>query len=125
MRIISLFSGCGGMDLGFIKAGHKIVWANDCWGDAVSTYQRNLGRHIVHSGIEKVRIASMPDADIVIGGFPCQGFSMANMNRKSGDERNALYKFFVKTIRIKKPKFFLAENVKGILSLEKGEVFIK
>ena len=64
----------------------------------------------------------MPSADVVVGGFPCQGFSMANMKRNIDDERNVLYKFFYNAIKEKQPKFFIAENVKGILSLGKGSV---
>ncbi|MGD0336212.1 MAG: DNA cytosine methyltransferase [Candidatus Omnitrophota bacterium] len=123
MRVISLFSGCGGMDLGFVQAGHEIVWSNDCWHDAVQTYRKNIGNHIVCSEIEKVDLNSIPDGDIVIGGFPCQGFSVANTKRTSQDKRNGLYKFFVKIVTAKNPQFFLAENVKGILNLDGGAAF--
>ena len=67
----------------------------------------------------------IPDCDVVIGGFPCQGFSIANINRNVDDKRNILYKYFVRVVELKKPLFFLAENVKGILSLGKGEIFKK
>ena len=125
MKVISLFSGCGGMDLGFSKAGFETVWANDNFGDAVETYKKNIGDEIVMEDIEKVDIKSIPDADVVIGGFPCQGFSIANMKRKVEDERNVLYKYFVKIVKEKKPKFFVAENVKGILSIGQGSVIKK
>lgn len=121
MKIISLFSGAGGLDLGLIQAGNEVVWANDIDKDAVATYRENIGNHIICDDIKNIDIASLPDADVVVGGFPCQGFSVANRKRTLDDDRNQLYKFFYKTILIKQPKFFIAENVKGILSLGKGE----
>lgn len=121
MKIISLFSGAGGLDLGMIQAGNEVIWANDIDKDAVATYKENIGDHIVCDDIKNIDIGSLPDADVVIGGFPCQGFSQANLKRALDDERNKLYRFFYETIKIKQPKFFIAENVKGILSLGKGE----
>lgn len=122
MNIISLFSGAGGLDLGFVQAGHHIVWANDIDADAVATYRRNIGSHIVNADIRSVDASTLPNCDAVIGGFPCQGFSMANLRRSIDDERNELYKFFCQVVQQKKPKIFFAENVKGILSLGHGEV---
>ena len=123
MKIVSLFSGAGGLDLGFQMAGHEIIWANDLYEDAVETYRHNLGEHILCADIHDVSVDDIPDCDIVIGGFPCQGFSVANTKRHVGDERNELYKQLIRVIKGKSPKFFLAENVKGLTSLAKGEVF--
>ena len=103
-------------------AGHDIVWANDLYDDAVETYKLNLGDHIVSDDIFSVDDNDVPDCDVIIGGFPCQGFSVANMKRNIEDERNHLYKQLVRIIKAKQPKFFLAENVKGIYSLAKGAV---
>jgi len=123
-RVISLFSGAGGMDLGFIKSGFEIVWANDIFKEAIDTYRKNIGDHIVMGDITKIPSTDMPsDIDVVIGGFPCQGFSVANTRRSMKDERNFLYKEMLRVIRDKNPKFFVAENVKGLLSMEKGKVF--
>ena len=123
MKVVSLFSGAGGLDLGFKMAGHEIVWANDLYEDAVETYKKNLGEHIVCEDITKVSTEEIPDCDIVIGGFPCQGFSVANWKRHVDDERNTLYKQLIRVITEKRPKFFLAENVKGLTNMEHGEVF--
>lgn len=123
MNVVSLFSGVGGLDLGFLKAGHNIIWANDNYDDAVATYKKNIGSHIQLKSIEDVSINEIPNHDILIGGFPCQGFSLANMKRSEGDERNKLYLEFYRVLSHKQPKFFVAENVKGILSLSKGKVF--
>lgn len=125
MRIVSLFSGAGGLDLGMIKAGHEIIWANDIDFDSCETYKLNIGNHIICKDISKVKIREIPDCDVIVGGFPCQGFSMANMLRDSNDERNKLYKEFFRVIKRKAPKYFIAENVRGILSLDNGNVIKK
>lgn len=123
MKVVSLFSGAGGLDLGFKMAGNDIIWANDIYADAVATYEKNLGNHIILGDISSISTDNIPDCDIVIGGFPCQGFSVANTKRHAADERNALYKQLIRVINAKRPKFFLAENVKGIKTLERGKVF--
>ena len=123
-RVLSLFSGAGGMDLGFINAGFDIVWANDFFKEAVESYKKNVDDRIIYGDITKIDSSEMPDdIDLVIGGFPCQGFSVANTKRSMKDERNFLYKEMLRVIDDKKPKFFVAENVKGILSMKKGKVF--
>src|SRR5437016_2670656 len=81
MRIVSLFSGAGGLDLGLIRAGHNVVWANDHDDDCVASYKLNIGKHVQHGDIERVRPRDIPDADVIVGGFPCQGFSCANLRR--------------------------------------------
>lgn len=121
MRIISLFSGAGGLDSGLIKSGHEIIWANDFDPDCVETYRENIGSHIVLGNIENISSAEIPDGDVVVGGFPCQGFSQANMLRLEDDERNKLYLEFLRVVREKRPMWFLAENVRGILSLAGGK----
>ena len=123
MKIISLFSGCGGLDLGLIQAGNEIIWANDFDEYAVSSYKENIGNHIICDDIRNIDIETLPNADVVVGGFPCQGFSMANRKRAIDDERNFLYRFFYNAIKIKQPKFFIAENVKGMMTLHKGQIF--
>ena len=126
LKVLSLFAGAGGMDLGFKNAGYEIVWANDIDADSVKTYQRNIGHHIYHGDIEKIRNNKIPsNIDIVIGGFPCQGFSIANKSRHIDDSRNKLYKQMLRIIKDKKPKYFVAENVAGILNLGKGAVIQK
>jgi len=120
MQIVSLFSGAGGLDLGFINAGHEVIWANDNDKDSCETYKLNIGNHIIHNDIQQLNIEDIPDCDAIIGGFPCQGFSMANRQRKADDERNVLYKFFKLIVEKKRPRYFIAENVRGILSLDGG-----
>ena len=122
MKILSLFSGAGGLDLGFIRAGHEVLWANDVDADCVESYRRNIGEHIVHADICDIDTSILPDADVVVGGFPCQGFSRANLRRSESDSRNALYLQFLRVVRAKKPKYFLAENVRGLRSMSGGRV---
>lgn len=121
MRVLSLFSGAGGLDLGLVQAGHEVVWANDIDTDAVETYKRNIGTEITLGDISDIPSSHLPDCDLVIGGFPCQGFSQANMLRNEGDDRNRLYREFLRIVQDKQPRFFLAENVRGILSLAGGQ----
>lgn len=117
-RVVSLFSWCWGLDLGFIKAWYKIIRANDFFQDAVNTYKRNIGNHIVFWDISKISSDEIPNNfDVLLGGFPCQGFSIANKKRSMQDERNFLYKEMLRIVKDKKPKFFLAENVKWLLSM--------
>jgi len=117
MKIISLFSGCGGLDLGFIKAGFKIVFANDFDKEAVESYKKNIGDHIIHKSIYDVNIKEIPDADILIGGFPCLGFTVAKgKDRKLDCDYNQLYKEYARVLNAKNPKFFVVENVTGIKS---------
>lgn len=117
MKVISLFCGAGGMDLGFIKAGHEIIWANDIDLGSCKTYEKNFGHHPVCADIKKISSHDIPEGDIVIGGFPCQGFSVANPYRKEKDERNSLYLELLRIIKDKKPKYFVAENVVGLCSI--------
>lgn len=118
--VVSLFSGAGGFDLGLEQAGAKIIWACDNFKDAVNTYRMNFKDVIIVK--DDIRtISSFPNADIIIGGYPCQGFSIAG-KRLISDERNFLYKEFVRALSQVRPKFFIAENVKGLLSIGNGKI---
>jgi len=117
MRIISLFCGAGGMDLGFVKAGHTIIWANDNDPDSCLSYEKYFHHKPVCKDIEKVPSSEIPNGDVVIGGFPCQGFSIANKLRHGEDKRNKLYEQLLRVINDKSPKYFVAENVPGICSI--------
>lgn len=124
LKVVSLFAGAGGMDLGFINAGFEIIWANDFFEEAVNSYRKNIGKHMILGDITKISSDDIPNGvDVIIGGFPCQGFSVANTKRSMEDKRNFLYQEMLRVIADKRPKFFVAENVKGLLSLERGKVF--
>lgn len=111
--VASIFTGCGGMDLGFIKAGFRILWAHDINKDCCDTYSANIGSHIVCMDVKEVDIRSIPDVDVIIGGPPCQGFSVAGKMIRS-DPRNQLLWEFVDIVSRKKPKVFVMENVKSL-----------
>lgn len=121
LTVVSLFSGCGGMDLGFFREGFKILWANDIDPVACETYKRNIGDHIVAGDITKIDYDIIPESDVLLGGFPCQDFSVIWQRGGINTERGNLYRNFVDLVHIKNPKIFIAENVKGLLSANKGK----
>ena len=115
-QLISLFSGCGGMDLPFHKAGFEVVWAIDSNPYACKTFSRNIADVIINDSIENIDIAQVPEAEICIGGFPCQDFSLIWKRPGLEGTRGNLYTYFLDFVNKKKPKAFVAENVKGLLS---------
>ncbi len=125
MKVVSLFSGCGGMDVGFIWAGYQIIWANDIDSDACETYKLNIGNHIVNDDIANIDLSTIPDCDVILGGFPCQDFSMIWKRGGIETDRGNLYQYFVKAVNLKKPSFFVAENVRGLLTANKGKAINK
>lgn len=111
-RAVSLFSGCGAADLGLLNAGFDVVFANDIWPPAVALYRANLPTADVVCG--DVRdIAVFPAADLLIGCYPCQGFSQGGA-RKSSSSVNYLYREFDRALRQVRPKAFIVENVAGM-----------
>ena len=116
LKVASMFAGCGGLDYAFHKTDDfKVVYANDFDKHACETYKQYYNFNPEHEDIKKIK--TIPDCDILTGGFPCQGFSIANLYRKESDSRNELYKELVRLLKFKMPKYFIFENVKGILSL--------
>lgn len=119
--VVSLFAGAGGLDLGFHHQGFQILWANDIDKDACETHRLWSESVVVQGDIGSMDLEQIPEADVITGGFPCQGFSLAGP-RKIDDKRNVLYKHFVNLVALKKPYVFVAENVKGILTLGDGTI---
>lgn len=117
----SLFCGAGGLDIGFERAGFKTVWANDFDSDACKTHKSWSSAEVVCGDISKIDINTIPKTDIILGGFPCQGFSLSGP-RKIDDSRNVLYKYYVKIVKEKKPMMFVGENVKGLLTMGNGQI---
>ena len=118
---ISLFAGAGGLDMGFERAGFRTIWANDFEPDACKTHENWSTAKVVCGDVAKVDATDIPDADIMLGGFPCQGFSLSGP-RKIDDSRNVLYKHYVRIVKAKKPKMFVGENVKGLLTMGGGSI---
>jgi len=115
IKVVGLFSGCGGLDLGFKQAGYDIIWANDILRDACETYKLNIGNHIVNEDITKISLETIPSADVIVGGPPCQGFSGIG-KRDPNDDRSALVYSYLDVVNKIQPKIFLFENVTGIKS---------
>lgn len=148
-NVVGLFSGCGGLDLGFELAGliaeigeekalaafkdkeqfneirHKsvfnTVYTNDMFKEANETYRLNFPNHIIQHQKDIRKVANFPLCNLMLGGFPCPGFSEAGP-RLIDDERNFLYIHFIRALMQSQPEFFVAENVKGMMTLGKGEV---
>jgi len=122
MNIISLFSGAGGLDLGFEKAGFDTVWANEYDKDIWETYEKNFPHtKLDRRSITKIPSSEVPEALGIIGGPPCQSWSEAGSLRGIDDHRGQLFFEFIRLLRDKKPLFFLAENVSGMLAGRHGE----
>lgn len=130
MNVIDLFCGCGGFSKGFEQAGFNIRLGVDVWEDAVKTYQFNFPNAMTVNedisnleGEDLLRIANISanEVDVIIGGPPCQGFSVSG-KRLLDDPRNILYKSFVRMVETIQPKVFVMENVPGIVRLFKGQV---
>lgn len=118
--ILSLFSGCGGLDLGFEQVGdYHTVWANDFKPEACETFRHHFGNIIREGDIEQIdpyNDPEIPHCDLILGGFPCQDFSIIWKQPGLNGERGNLYKSFLRFVDAKKPLAFVAENVKGILT---------
>lgn len=125
-KIIDLFAGCGGLTYGFWKNNFNIVETIEHWKPALDTYNFNFNKNETVKDITDPDVISNIEAsfkdkiDIVIGGFPCQGYSMAG-KRDPNDERNQLYKHTIDVIAKVRPKLFVLENVKGILSFKESD----
>ena len=123
-NIVSLFSGCGGLDLGFEQEGYTTIWANDFKHEACKTFRRHFGGIILEGDIEQVdpyKRGAIPDCDLILGGFPCQDFSIIWKRPGLNGERGNLYKSLLRFIDAKHPRAFVAENVKGLLTANKGK----
>lgn len=116
MNVISLFAGAGGMDLGFQKAGFDIVIANEYDKSIWATYEKNHQNPLLKGDIRKFSADDFPNCDGIIGGPPCQSWSEAGSLRGIDDERGQLFFDYIRVLKAKQPKFFVAENVSGMLA---------
>lgn len=122
VRTVSVFSGAGGLDFGAIMAGANVVWANDMMKEACQTYRMNIGDHIVCDDINETinELDEINDVSLVIGGPPCQGFSVAG-KMDANDKRSQLIWTYLSVLAILKPYAFVMENVKALGTLQKWE----
>lgn len=117
MKIISLFSGAGGLDLGFERAGFEIAMANEYDKKIWDTYKKNHSAPLIEGDIRNIQESDLPDKiEGIIGGPPCQSWSEAGALRGIDDARGQLFFDYIRILKDKKPKFFLAENVSGMLA---------
>ena len=136
-KVVSLFSGCGGADLGIVcnfefngkkydENPFSIVYALDIDNKALNTHRLNFKcDNVVCGDICEIDAKDIPEHDVLVGGFPCQSFSTVNPTKDPFDDRANLYKQMVRIAKEKQPKVFIAENVKGLLTLHKGSIIAK
>nr|WP_288754050.1 DNA (cytosine-5-)-methyltransferase [uncultured Anaerostipes sp.] len=134
-KVVSLFSGCGGADQGIIgdfifngtkyeRLPYELVYATDIDQKTLNTHKENFEcKKLICKDICETRSDEIPDCDVIVGGFPCQSFSTVNPKKDPFDDRANLYKQMVRIIKDKQPKVFIAENVKGMMTLHKGKIF--
>lgn len=122
-KVAGFFSGVGGIELGFKKAGFNIVWANEYDGRASMTYRENFNHTFVERDIHDLEREDVPSVDIVTAGFPCQAFSIAGYRKGFEDERGNLFFEVIRLIRDKKPRVLFFENVKNLVSHDKGNTY--
>lgn len=128
MNVISLFAGIGGLDSGFIQNGFNVIWANDFDKYAVQTYKANYENPIILGDLNQIQLESIPNADVIIGGFPCQPFSMMGEMKGFEDTRGTLFFRIVEIIknqisRGNKPKALVLENVRNLKLHDNGNTF--
>ena len=125
MKVCSLFSGLGGIDLGFIQAGFKVVWANEFDHDAACTYRHNFGdEHLVERDVRQIDAHTIPDFDVLVAGFPCQPFSIMGKQRGFDDPRGNLFFEIARIVKDKRPSVIFLENVANLLEHDDGKTFL-
>ena len=128
LNIVSLFSGIGGLDKGFSDAGFNVIWANDFDKYAVKTYNCNFPNPAICADLNEIDINTIPEHDVLIGGFPCQPFSMMGKEKGFDDKRGTLFFRVVEIIinqrdRGHQPRIVVLENVRNLLKHDKGRTF--
>jgi len=125
LKVASLFSGIGGIDLGFQQAGFEIVWANEFDRDAAKTYRHNFGPdHLVEADIRSINPDAIPDFDVLVAGFPCQPFSIMGRKKGFNDPRGNLFFEIARIAEAKRPKVIFLENVANLLEHDEGKSFL-
>jgi len=123
MKYVSLFAGIGGFDLALNRLGHECVYVNEWDKYSAQTYEKNFGHKPDTRDIRAVDANEIPDHDLLVGGFPCQSFSIAGKRRGFDDTRGTLFFDIARILADKRPRHFILENVKGLLSHDEGKTF--
>ena len=125
MKVGSLFSGIGGIDLGFEQAGFEIAWANDIDAEACKTYRYNFpSTYLIGGDVRDMNPHTLPDIDVLIAGFPCQPFSIMGYRRGFKDPRGNLFFEISRFIDIKRPRVVFLENVRNLMEHDDGKTFL-
>lgn len=123
MKVIGFFSGVGGIELGFEQAGFDVIWSNEIDKNAAITFKKNHKHKLVVDDIKNLKIKEIPNADVIVAGFPCQAFSIAGYQKGFEDERGEIFFYLAKIIKEKLPKIIFIENVKNLLNHDKGKTY--
>ena len=125
MKVGSLFTGIGGIDLGFEQAGFEIAWANEIGPDACKTYRHNFSNtHLIEGDIRDIDPRTLSDVDVIVAGFPCQPFSIMGYRRGFKDPRGNLFFEISRFIDIKRPRVVFLENVQNLMEHDNGKTFL-
>ncbi len=125
VKVGSLFSGIGGIDLGFEQAGFEIAWANDFDAAACKTYRNNFPSTIlIEDDVRNINPCALSDIDVLVAGFPCQPFSVMGYRRGFNDPRGNLFFEIARFIDVKRPKVVFLENVKNLMEHDNGKTFL-
>lgn len=123
MKYVSLFAGIGGFDLALNRLGHECVYVNEWDKYAAQTYEKNFGHKPDTTSITDVPASAIPDHDLLVGGFPCQAFSVAGKRKGFDEARGTLFFDIARILKHHQTKYFILENVKGLLSHDSGRTF--
>ena len=123
MKVASFFAGVGGIDLAFEQAGFEVIWANEIDKDACTTYRNNFKSQLIEGDIYKIKAKDIPDFDVMVGGFPCQAFSVAGYRKGFKDHRGNLFFELERIFKEKKPAVVFLENVKNLVGHDHGNTF--
>lgn len=123
MRVVGFFTGVGGIELGFEQAGFEIVWSNEIDEKAGETFKANYKTKLVIDDIHNINTNDVPDSDVIVGGFPCQAFSIAGYQKGFEDERGEIFFQLARIIKDKLPRIIFIENVKNLLRHDKGNTY--
>lgn len=123
MKVASFFAGVGGIDIAFENAGFDVIWANEMDSNACKTYRENFKSELVEGDIHKIESKDIPDFDVMIGGFPCQAFSVAGYRKGFDDHRGNLFFELERIFTEKKPQVVFLENVKNLVGHDNGNTF--
>lgn len=125
VKVLSLFSGIGGIDLGFMQAGFEVVWANEIDRDACITYKVNFPEaNLIEGDIRNISANVLPDFDVLVAGFPCQPFSLAGKQRGFNDRRGNLFFEISRIVDVKRPRVVFLENVANLIVHDRGKTFL-